>query len=186
MKLLIDTNIILDACQAREPWNKTAEMIILACAEEKVAGCITASSVTDIYYILKKDLRSADQTKQTLLKLLALLDVLDVTHADCEKAFELPMSDYDDALLACCGKRHKVDLIVTRNPKHFEGSPVKVVSPDMLLSIQLTENGYPMEFEAEIISASEESHAAVANGAKTYMSTAELRAALDAEEDDER
>jgi len=132
MKLLIDTNIILDACLSREPWREAAEKIILACAEEKVAGCITASTVTDIYYVLNIVLRSSDQAKQALLKLFELLDVLDVTRADCEKAFDLPMPDYEDALLACCGKRHKVDLIVTRNSKHFSGSPVKAVSPDML------------------------------------------------------
>ena len=133
MKLLIDTNIILDACLNREPWNETAEKIILACAEDKVTGCITASSVTDIYYIINKELRSAEQAKEAILKMLVLLDVLDVTGTDCEKAFELPMSDYEDALLAYCGKRHKAEYIVTRNPKHFEGSPVKVVTPEDLL-----------------------------------------------------
>ena len=133
MKLLIDTNIILDACLNREPWNETAEKIILACAEDKVTGCITASSVTDIYYIINKELRSAEQAKEAILKMLVLLDVLDVTGTDCEKAFELPMSDYEDALLAYCGKRHKAEYIVTRNPKHFEGSPVKAVTPEDLL-----------------------------------------------------
>jgi addiction module RelB/DinJ family antitoxin len=57
--------------------------------------------------------------------------------------------------------------------------------PFELSSIQLTENGYTSDFEAELLSASKESHTAVANGAKIYKSTAELRAALDAEEDDE-
>ena len=57
--------------------------------------------------------------------------------------------------------------------------------PFELSSIQLTENGYTADFESELLLASKESHAAVANGAKTYKSAAELRAALDAEEDDE-
>ena len=54
--------------------------------------------------------------------------------------------------------------------------------PFELSSIRLTENGYTPEFEAELLSASEEAHAAVANGAKTYKNAAELRAALDAED----
>ena len=57
--------------------------------------------------------------------------------------------------------------------------------PFELSSVQLTENGYTTDFEAEILSESEESYAAVSNGAKTYKSAAELRAALDAEDDDE-
>ena len=133
MKLLIDTNVILDACLSREPWNEAAEEIIIACAEERVIGCLTASSVTDIYYVLNKELHSADRAKQAVMKILTLLEVLDVTGLDCEKAFDLPMADYEDALLAYCGKRHKADYIVTRNPKHFNGSPVQIVSPDVLL-----------------------------------------------------
>ncbi|HBU11806.1 MAG TPA: DNA-binding protein [Clostridiales bacterium] len=133
MKLLIDTNVILDACLSRAPWNESAEKIILACAEEKAIGCITASSITDIYYILRKTLQSSEQAKQAILKILAIFDVLDVTGLDCEKAFELPIPDYEDALLAHCAKRHKVEWIVTRNPKDFEGSPVKIINPGEVL-----------------------------------------------------
>ncbi len=133
MKLLIDTNVILDACLSREPWNRAAEKIILACAEEKITGCITASSVTDVYYVLHKALHSTEQAKQAVLKMLAILTVLDVTGSDCEKAFELSMPDYEDALLAYCAKRHRVEWIVTRNPKDFEGSPVKVIDPREVL-----------------------------------------------------
>lgn len=57
--------------------------------------------------------------------------------------------------------------------------------PFELSSVQLTENGYTSDFEAELIQDSEESHTAVAEGAKTYTNTSDLRAALDAEEDDE-
>jgi len=56
--------------------------------------------------------------------------------------------------------------------------------PFELSSLQLTENGYTSDFEAEIIAESEKAYAAVASGEKTYKSAAELRAALDAEDDD--
>ena len=133
MKLLIDTNIILDALMAREPWAVSAQAVLLVVAEEKAEGCITASTFTDLYYLLRKHLRDKEKTRQALLGLLASVNVLDVNGTDCEKAFELSMNDYEDALLAWCGKRHKVDCIVTRNPKHFEGSPVKATSPVELL-----------------------------------------------------
>jgi len=58
--------------------------------------------------------------------------------------------------------------------------------PFELSTLQLTENGYTPEFEAEVLAEAEECYAAIANGtAKIYRSAAELRAALDAEEDDE-
>ena len=133
MKLLIDTNIILDALMTREPWAVSARAVLLAVAEEKAEGCITASTFTDLYYLLRKHLRDKEKTRQALLGLLASVNVLDVNGTDCEKAFELSINDYEDALLAWCGKRHKVDCIVTRNPKHFECSPVKATSPGELL-----------------------------------------------------
>jgi predicted nucleic acid-binding protein len=133
MRLLIDTNVFLDALMVREPWAAPAQAVLLAVAEEKAEGCITASSFTDLHYILRRHLKNNEKTRQALLGLIAVVNVLDVTGTDCEKAFELPMSDYEDALLAYCGKRHKADIIVTRNPEHFNGSPVKIISPEELL-----------------------------------------------------
>ena len=133
MKLLIDTNVVLDALMSREPWVEQAQNIVIAVAQEKAEGFITASSFTDIHYLLRKHLKDKEQTKQSLLKLLALVNVLDVNGTDCEKAFDLPMSDYEDALLAYCGKRHKMDFIVTRNLKDFSDSPVKAIEPEEIL-----------------------------------------------------
>jgi len=136
MKLLIDANIILDALMNREPWAEDAQDIILAIAEEKAEGFITASSFTDIYYLLRKHLKDKELTKKSLISLLELVKILDVNSTDCEKAFNVPMTDYEDALLALCGKRHKIDYIVTRNIKHFGESPVKAIeSKDILLQI---------------------------------------------------
>jgi len=118
----------------RAPWAKAAQDVMLAVAREKAAGCITASTFTDIYYLLRKHLQDKEQTKRTLLDLLSVISVLDVNGKDCEEAFKLPMSDYEDALLAYCAKRHMVDNIITRNVKHFDGSPVKAIRPDDFLS----------------------------------------------------
>ena len=129
MKVLIDTNVILDALMKRTPWVRAAEAVLMAVAEEKVTGYITASTFTDLYYLLQKRLQNKDITKQTLLDLIAVVDVLDVTGTDCERAFDLPMTDYEDALLAYCAKRHRVDRIITRNVKHFAGSPIIATLP---------------------------------------------------------
>ena len=56
--------------------------------------------------------------------------------------------------------------------------------PFELSDLQITENGYTADFEEELLTASEESYTAVAEGVRTYNSAADLRAALDAEEDD--
>jgi len=133
MRILIDSNVILDALMAREPWVKQAGDILVASAEEKITGYITASMVTDIYYIIHKHLKSREQAKMALVKLLAILDVLEVTGSDCEKALESELSDYEDAVVVTCAKRHKIDYIVTRNVKDFKKSLVDILAPDELL-----------------------------------------------------
>jgi hypothetical protein len=59
--------------------------------------------------------------------------VLDVGQGDCVKALELPMEDYEDALLSICAKRVNADCILTRDVQHFRNSPVKPVLPDELI-----------------------------------------------------
>jgi predicted nucleic acid-binding protein len=134
MNVLIDTNIILDAGLNRIPFNASAQKILLLVADEKVNASITASSVTDIYYFLKRDYHDSDRAKEMLINFFNIFEVIDVTKSDCEKALFLPMDDYEDALLATCAKRRRIELIITRNLKDFAESPVKAISPDDFLT----------------------------------------------------
>lgn len=133
MNVLIDTNTILDAMLARSPFKVEAQRLFLLTAEEKMHAFITASSVTDIYYLLRKHIHSDIECKQALFKLFTLFGIVDVTADDCERALELPMADYEDALITVCAKRAKIDYIITRNVKDFIKSPVKAISPNYFL-----------------------------------------------------
>ena len=134
MNVLIDTNVILDAGLNRIPFNASAQKILLLVADEKVNASITASSVADIYYFLKRDYLDSDRAKEMLINFFNIFEVIDVTKSDCEKALSLPMDDYEDALLATCAKRKRIELIITRNLKDFAESPVKAISPDDFLT----------------------------------------------------
>lgn len=130
MNVLIDTNIVLDALMSRSPFNALAERLFIMTAEDKLNASITASSVTDIYYLLSKHLHDTHKVKQALLNLFSLFQILEVTQNDCEKALTLPIKDYEDALIATCAKRKRIELIITRNPRDFTESPVNAVTPD--------------------------------------------------------
>ena len=54
MNVLIDTNVILDAMTAREPFSQAAQTIFLLAADDAFIGFITASSATDMYYLIHK------------------------------------------------------------------------------------------------------------------------------------
>ena len=66
MKILIDTNIVIDALTSREPWNKNAEKILIMAANNIVDMYITASSATDIYYLIRKHLHDTANAKQVM------------------------------------------------------------------------------------------------------------------------
>lgn len=129
MKALLDTNIVLDALAAREPFRKEAERLFMLAAEERYAGYITANSLTDIYYIASKHL-PAEAVREALRNLMQVFSVVGVRGIDCEAALDLPMDDFEDALVAMCGRKSGVDFIITRDAAFLASqSPVPVVTP---------------------------------------------------------
>lgn len=133
MKILIDTNVILDMLAKREPFFTSAAKVIFLSAEDKVEAYITSNIVTDIYYIARRHYMRESEARDMLHKLLKITGVLDVGHRECLKALELPMEDYEDALLSVCAKRVNADYIVTRDMEHFRNSPVPPISPENFL-----------------------------------------------------
>lgn len=60
-KILVDTNVLLDSFQERQSYYEEAKLIISACAEGKLEGCIAAHSITNIFFILRKDYSISDR-----------------------------------------------------------------------------------------------------------------------------
>ena len=73
MRILADTNVIIDALTSREPWNKSAEEIFIMAANHTIEMYITASSATDIYYLIRKHLHNTEAVSYTHLRLQSLL-----------------------------------------------------------------------------------------------------------------
>ncbi|MDE6388373.1 MAG: PIN domain-containing protein [Lachnospiraceae bacterium] len=135
MKILVDTNVIIDALTSREPFREDAEQIFMQAANRIEDMYITASSATDIYYLVRKYLHSTEQAKSVMSKLYDLFHILDVTASDCKEALLTEMSDYEDAVISCCATHNHIDYIVTRNIKDYEKSRVQAILPDQLLKM---------------------------------------------------
>ena len=101
MKILVDTNVIIDALTSREPFREDAEQIFLLAANQIEDMYITASSATDIYYLVRKHLHSTEHAKNVMAKLYELFRILDVTLSDCQEALSSQVNDYEDAVLSC-------------------------------------------------------------------------------------
>lgn len=130
MRVLIDTNVIIDALTSREPWKKSAEKIFLLSADYTIDMYITASSATDIYYLVRKYLHSTEQAKQVMSKLYSFVGIVPVTGTDCVDALVSAVVDYEDAVVERATAKAGMDYIVTRNVKDFQKGMVKVILPD--------------------------------------------------------
>lgn len=135
MRILADTNVIIDALTSRKPWNESAEKIFLMAANNTIEMYITASSATDIYYLIRKHLHDVDTAKTIMGKLYSLVGILEVTEADCIDALASSIRDYEDAVVEKVAARQGMDYIVTRNIKDFQSGNTNVIIPDDFVKI---------------------------------------------------
>lgn len=129
MRAIIDTCVILDYLQAREPFFDDALNIAIGSANREFEAYITANSMTDLYYIIHRHTHSNIETKKYLLKLTQVFGVVDTLSEDCINALHNDMTDYEDAVMTETAGRLKIDCIVTRNAKDYSKSGVPVMSP---------------------------------------------------------
>ena len=130
MTVLLDTNIIMDALQERQPFDAEAKEILKRAQGGKEFTCLfTANAAADIFYLYSKarDMKSA---KAALDFLLTNYGVVTVAHKDCMAALSLPIDDFEDALVIVCALSAKADYIITRDDKLLHAvSPVKIITP---------------------------------------------------------
>ena len=133
MKVLLDTNVILDVLQKRDPWFEDAKKIFLAIAEKHIVGCVTAKEVADIHFFSRKQFSGEENTDEKARKIisgiLALFETIDTMGLDCQDALGIQNNDYEDAVMIAGARRAGVDWIITRDTEHFNTSPVPVCTP---------------------------------------------------------
>lgn len=140
MKALIDTCVIVDVLQKREPFYKSAMDIVLAVSNRRCLGVLTAKSVTDIYYILRRSIHNEEEVRKLLGILFMLFDVEDTFSTDCQLALSSSMKDYEDAIMVQTAIRVGADCIVTRNLKDYRLAARPVFSPDEFLEKLIEEH----------------------------------------------
>ena len=133
MRILLDTNIILDAFQERQPFDTEAKEILYRAQAGTVSIMFTANAAADIFYLYSKA-RDRKSAKAALDFLLTNYSVVSVTHDDCVTALSFPIDDFEDALVAVCAKKANADYIITRDEKFLHASSqVKIITPTELL-----------------------------------------------------
>jgi len=134
MRIIVDTNVVLDVLLDRAPFAGTASQVFAQIEKSQVEASLCATTITTIEYILGQSL-SASAVRNTLHRLFELFDITTVNRSVIHEALQSKMNDFEDAVLAHSASLAGVDAIVTRNTKDFKHSPVKTFEPDEMLSV---------------------------------------------------
>ena len=137
MKILLDTNIVLDILLAREPFVDEAREIFLLIENHQVEGFVCATTMTTIHYLIgrQKDKTSADALVLNLFKLfeVALVDKQILQDASLNNGI-----DYEDSVIYTSAKYAQIDMIVTRDKRGFKNSEISILKPKEFLAFWKT------------------------------------------------
>jgi len=135
MRVLVDTCVVIDVLQHREPFWEDSYEAFLAIANHRAEGFLSAKSLTDIYYLTRRATHDDKETRKILSTLLIPFDLLDTTGMDCRRAISSDITDFEDAVMMESAVRAGMDCIMTRNLKDYEKSVVPVYSPTAFLQM---------------------------------------------------
>ena len=134
MKLLIDTNVVLDILLKREPFYKDAAELLNLSRREYVQEYVSASAITDIYYIANRQIKDRGAVRELLERLLTVVSVAAVSEREIQNALSLEWKDFEDSVQYSVALLSEMDAIVTRNPDDYRQASVRVFMPKQILA----------------------------------------------------
>lgn len=133
MRVLVDTNVLLDVLLARRPFVAASAEVLGLVEQSCIEGYLCATTITTIDYLLTQAMPRA-AARQALQKLLELFQVAPVNRAVLEEAIRSKVADFEDAVLDQAGRLAGAEVIVTRNQPDFRFAVLKALGPDELLA----------------------------------------------------
>lgn len=134
IRLLIDTNIILDLLAKREPFFNNAASLFSYADKNKIELAISSLTIANISYVLSKQ-KTSQQAREILRKFRVLVQVLPLD----DKIIDLALSDstfndYEDGLQYYTAIGNDIHAIITRDLKDFKNSKIPVMTADEYLT----------------------------------------------------
>lgn len=134
-RILIDTNVLLDYLLEREPFFEDAKAIMKLCADGKTKACIAAHSITNMFFILRKDFNEKER-REVLSSLCSIFDIEGIDKAKLVSGLaNEDFSDFEDCLQMECAKAYGADYIVSRNITDYSASEIKAIEPKDYLAL---------------------------------------------------
>lgn len=128
-RILIDTNVLLDYLLTREPFYQDVKNVISVCVDGRVKGCIAAHSISNMFFILRKDY-DAKERREVLVNLCFIFDIEGIDRIKLVSGLQNEdFSDFEDCLQMECAKSYGAGYIVTRNIDDYKASEIKAILP---------------------------------------------------------
>ena len=132
MRVLFDTNVILDAVLERLPFYHSSALALSRASSPRLQGYVSAHAIPTIAYIVGKT-KTAKDVRRVLESLLSGLSVAAVTEAGIRRALISPLADFEDAVTLAAAEECQANYIVTRNTRDFARSSVRAILPEIFL-----------------------------------------------------
>lgn len=126
--VFVDTNVILDVLLENEDLWEDSIKVYKYAELGQIRACMSASSMTDIFYVARKRL-TAPVARSAIEKLLSIFDIVGVDGDDLHGALTLPIDDMEDALQAWCAQKVTADALITNDTDGFSKIDIPVIAP---------------------------------------------------------
>ena len=135
MKLIYDTNVVLDVILRREPFYSYSAQAMNLCEGGDIQGVISAASLTDIFYIVKRLTGSRATAYKALDLIKEVFEIASLSGEAAEKAIEEKKADFEDDMIAKVAEENGCDYILTRDKTGFSDCAIKTITPKKLMGM---------------------------------------------------
>jgi predicted nucleic acid-binding protein len=126
--VLIDTNILLDVLQMRQPFYAASARLLALVETGRVKGFVAAHSITTLFYLIQKD-KSSAQARANITSLLQFLEIAPADQSTIEQALNLDYRDFEDAVQMISALQCKAEYLITRNVPDYQPALLPVIQP---------------------------------------------------------
>lgn len=133
MRVLFDTNVVLDVLMDRAPFSNWASALFDAVDAGRIVGLLGGTTLTTVYFLLRRSTGATVALEKVRL-LISRFEIAPVGRSVIEGALDLGFTDFEDAVLHEAGRQARAESVVTRNGDDFRGGTLLVYTPPELLA----------------------------------------------------
>lgn len=140
MRILLDTNVLIDLYTQRPPDGGIAQKLLIMREFGDAELWVSAKSFTDVFYVLRKTYNS-EFIQRAFEESYQWLEICSIDASDVHLASSRKWSDFEDCLIDICAEKIKADYLLTRDERGFANAHAQVVSPVDFFNFLQEEHG---------------------------------------------